>query len=385
MAWMITAYLVGGLIVLIAGAEILVSSAARLATSLGISSLIVGLTVVAFGTSSPELAVSVVSAYKGQAAIAIGNVVGSNIANIAAILGLVSVLSPFTVPRQIVRIEMPIMIGASALLWLMSLNGVVHRWEGLVLVLGLFGYIAFQVFMSRRGEPLPAIELPSAPLPLPRRSRIGDHPLTCLCLGAVGLLMLTYGSRWFVQGAVDFSLLLGVDERVVGLTVVAVGTSLPELATSIVAAIRKERDIAVGNVVGSNIFNIMAVLGCTALLAPTPGLTVASELLRIDIPFMFFLALASALVCYTESKVSRWEGAIFLLYYSAYIGYLALSAVTSRVLQQYEFVLLFVVAPLTAVAFGISFLKEAKALVSHRGGGLVHTVVLPGRDEQYKK
>ncbi len=384
MAWMITAYLVGGLIVLIAGAELLVSSAARLATSLGISSLIVGLTVVAFGTSSPELAVSVVSAYKGQAAIAIGNVVGSNVANIAAILGLVSVVSPFAVHRQIVRIEVPIMIGASAVLWLMSLNGVVHRWEGLVLVLGLLGYIAFQVLMARRGKPL-AVEIPIAPLPLPRRSRIGDHPIACLCLGAVGLLMLTYGSRWFVQGAVDLSLLLGVDERVVGLTVVAVGTSLPELATSIVAAIRKERDIAVGNVVGSNIFNIMAVLGCTALLAPTPGLPVASELLRIDIPFMFFLAVASALVCYTESKVSRWEGAIFLLYYSAYIGYLALSAVTSRVLHQYEFVLLFVVAPLTAVAFAISFFKETKALVSNRGGGLVHTVVLSGRDEQYKK
>jgi len=364
---MIALLLVGGLLVLVAGAEILVRGAARFASSLGISRLIVGLTVVAFGTSAPELAVSIVSAVKGQTEIAVGNVVGSNIANIAAILGLSALASPLAVRRRVVRVEVPLMIAASALMWLVAMNRFISRVEGVGLFLGFLCYIAFQARAARKEQwrLREAGKRPSSPAP--EHKRFFMHPITNLVMAAAGLVLLTAGSHWFVRGAVELALVLGVDKVVVGLTVVALGTSLPELATSLVAALRGERDVAVGNVVGSNVFNILSVLGLAALAAPAGGLPVTEGLLHADIPFMFALAVICLPVVFTGGGVSRWEGGILVFSYVAYIGFLVLSATAPRAVSDYEAVLLFLVGPVIVVALAVSLLREVAGILSRRG------------------
>lgn len=366
MVWMIVFLLVGGLLVLVAGAEILVRSAARFAASLGISRLVVGLTVVAFGTSSPELAVSIVSAFKGQTEIAVGNVVGSNIANVAAILGLSALASPLAVRRRVVRVEVPLMIAASGLMWLMALDRFISRWEGVGLFLGLLWYIAFQVRAARK-EQGRTTEAGKRVLPPAAERTVLTHPITNLGLAAAGLVLLTAGSHWFVRGAVELAHVLGVDKLVVGLTVVALGTSLPELATSVVAALRGEREVAVGNVVGSNVFNILSVLGLTALAEPAGGLPVKEGLLDVDIPFMFALAAVCLPVVFTGGGVSRWEGGVLVFSYLAYIGFLVLSATAHKTLSEYGAIVLFLIGPLIVAALAISSLREVAGIVRRRG------------------
>jgi cation:H+ antiporter len=354
--WMIGLLIVGGLVVLVAGAELLVRGASRLATALGISPLIVGLTVVAFGTSSPELAVSLQSAFNGQPDLAIGNVVGSNILNVLLILGLSALIIPLVVAQQLVRLDVPIMIGASLLVWGLALDSGIERWEGLLLVVLMVGYVVFLVRQSLQ-EKQSAVRAEYEQEYGGNNGRGGRQVGVNLMLVAVGLAMLVLGSRFFVQGASDLARLLGLSDLVIGLTIVALGTSLPEVAASVMAALKGERDIAVGNVVGSNIFNLFFVLALTALFSSN-GVPVSASALSLDLPFMVAVAFACLPIFLTRNLISRWEGALFLGYYIAYTLYLLLDGSGYPAAQQYRTFMLVFVAPLTAATLLVSVWRE---------------------------
>ena len=349
-----------GLVALVAGAEMLVKGASKLALSLGISPLVVGLTVVAFGTSAPELAVSLKSVAAGQADIAFGNVVGSNIFNVLFILGLAAVIAPLAVPAQIIRQEIPIMIGSSLLLIALAWDGTVSRGEGVLLVGLLLGYTSFLVWQSRRA-PRAANDADASGQPATGGAwaRAEGKLFVQLALIAVGLVLLVLGSRWLVDAAVAFARWAGVSELVIGLTIVAAGTSLPEVAASVLASLRGERDIAVGNVVGSNIFNILGVLGIAGLVSPVP-LPVAPAIMAFDGWVMLAAAFACLPVLFTGRIIARWEGALFLGYYVAYTAYVVLAAQGHDALPRFSAVMLWFVLPLTALTLLVTLMTSIK-------------------------
>jgi cation:H+ antiporter len=341
----------GGLAALIAGAELLVRGAAKLAVSAGLSPLVVGLTVVAFGTSSPELAVSVQSAYAGRVDIAIGNVVGSNVFNVLFILGLSALIAPLVVARQVVRQEVPIMIGASLLLYGFAANGAITRLEAGLLFGSLVLYTAFLVVQGRRaGREGDAAADAAAEIGV--GSRWDRHWAVQLGLVGAGLVLLVAGSNWLVDAAVHFARELGVSDLVIGLTIVAAGTSAPEVATSVMATLRGHRDIAVGNVIGSNTFNILGVLGLSGLVAPE-ALAVAPSVTAFDLPVMVVVAVACLPVFFTGYAIARWEGALFMGYYAAYTGYLILYARQHDALSGFSAVMMGFVIPLTVVTLAV--------------------------------
>ncbi len=307
---MIAVLLAAGLAALVAGAGLLVRGASKLAAGLGVPPLIVGLTLVAYGTSAPELAVSLRAAASDQSGLALGNVVGSNIFNVFFVLGASALLRPLVVSLRLVRRDVWIMIGASALLIALGLDGRLGRPDGAVLTAAILLYTAMTIRGARGGDPAP-----------PGETSTGGGGRAWLIHGALtvaGVALLVLGSRWLVQGASAVARALSMSELLIGLTIVAAGTSLPEAATSLFAALRGERDIAVGNVVGSNIFNILGILGPAALLAPR-GIDVPAPALSLDLP----LALAAAVAClpifFTGGRIARWEGCFFLACYAAYV------------------------------------------------------------------
>lgn len=320
MDWMILVLLLGGFVTLLLGAEILVRGASRLAAAMGISPLVIGLTVVAFGTSAPELAINLQSAFNGQANIALGNVVGSNIMNVLIILGLSALIIPLVVNQQLVRQDVPIMLGVTLLVWFMASDGKIGLLDGIILSLGLIGYTAYNVWQSRKETSSEVKEEYDKEFADKKEEHTPSHVLLNLGMLVGGLVLLVFGSDWLVDGAVRLAKLFNVSDLVIGLTIVAIGTSLPELATSIVAAARKERDIAVGNVVGSNIFNLMAVLGLTGLIAPG-GIPIPAAALAFDIPVMVAVAVITLPVFFTGGHmIHRWEGGLFVLLYALYVG-----------------------------------------------------------------
>jgi cation:H+ antiporter len=310
--------IIGGFVVLVFGAEWLVKGASRMALALGMTPLVVGLTVVAFGTSAPELAVSVASAWSGQADLAVGNVVGSNIANILLVLGLSAVVAPLVVHQQLVRLDVPIMLGASVLFYVLALDGRIGLWDSVLLAGGIVAYVAFLVIESRK-ETTPEVLSQYEAGIKPAGTLWSD--LLWMLAGLGGLVL---GAQLLVEGAVSLARTFGVSELMIGLTVLAIGTSLPELATSVVAALRGERDIAVGNVVGSNIFNLLSVIGFTGL-ASWGQLSVSEIALTLDIPVMLGVALLCLPVFRSEFVVTRANGALFLGCYIAYLGWLITS------------------------------------------------------------
>ena len=347
-----------GLVALVAGAEALVRGASRLAIVLGVRPLVVGLTVVAFGTSAPELAVGIDSALTGQPDIALGNVIGSNIANILLVLGLAALVVPVVAATRVVRREIPMMVGASLLLWVIALTGRIERWEGLLLFGGIVVYSALLARSSRRAAPTVRAEFASEFGPAAGR---GSGEITRnIALGAAGLALLIVGARWIVDGAVAMATALGVPEIVVGLTIVAVGTSLPEIATSVAAGLRGHRDIAVGNVVGSCIFNILMVLGATAAVAPVP-VRVSPDLLAVDLPLMVAAALACFPILYTGQRVDRREGALLLALYVAYLGYLGLVATGDPAATGVGSALVLGVVPVVGVVLCIAAFRQWSA------------------------
>lgn len=333
-----------GLVLLVAGAEFLVRGAAGLAVRLGITPLVIGLTVVAFGTSAPELAVSVQAGLAGQSNIAVGNVVGSNIVNVLLILGLSALIVPLVVSQQLVRIDVPLLIGASVLFLLMSLDGRIGLFDGILLFSGIVAYILFALRQSRHESKLVEDEYAQEF----GADKVGKALPLQIVLIVAGLGMLVLGSHWLVDGAVAFARHFGVSELIIGLTIVAIGTSLPELATSVVAALRGERDIAVGNVVGSGIFNILAIAGIAAIVSPG-GLTVAPALIRFDMPVMIAAAVACLPIFAVGHLIPRWEGAVFILCYAAYTSYLILDATQHAMLPAYSSTMLGFVLPLLAM------------------------------------
>lgn len=340
--------LVVGLGLIVAGAEVLVRGASRLATLVGISPLVVGLTVVAYGTSAPEMAVSLQSAFSDQEAISIGNIVGSNIFNVLFILGLSASITPLLVAQQLVKLDVPIMIGVSLVLMVMAYDGEISRTDGILLFAGAVAYTSFLFYQSLWGHGSVLDDEELAELSQqPKQSTLRDWVIN-LALIAGGIGLLTLGSQWLVDGAVAIAQAIGVSQLVIGLTLIALGTSLPEAATSIVASLRGERDIAVGNVIGSNIFNILAVLGIAGCLAPD-GLNVSAAAINFDIPVMIAVAVACLPIFFTDNIIRRWEGALFLGYYAAYAAYLFLDAMNHESLPIFSRVLVTFVIPLTVV------------------------------------
>jgi cation:H+ antiporter len=338
--------LVASLAVLGLGAELLVRGASRLALRFGVSPLVIGLTVVAFGTSSPELAVSVQSGLGGQADIAVGNVVGSNIFNVLAVLGLSALIAPLVVRHQLVRFEVPLVIGLSALTLLLALDGRIGLLDGLLLVGGLIAYTLLVIRQSRRESSALMAEYEQE-FGTPDAGWLAGLPVQiAFVLSGLGLLVL--GATWLVDSAVSIARALDISEAVIGLTIVAAGTSFPELATSVVAAIRGEGDIAVGNVVGSSIFNLLGIVGIAAVATPG-GLSVAPALVNFDIPVMIAVAFACLPIFATGQCIARWEGALFLGYYAVYIVYLILAATRHDALQAFAATMLGFVLPLTGV------------------------------------
>jgi len=343
-----------GLALLSLGAEALVRGASRFAATLGVSSLIVGLTVVAFGTSAPEFVVSMQAAVAGRPDISLGNVIGSNIFNVLLILGMSAIVSPLVVSERIVRHDVPIVIGLSSLVMLLAADGSIGSIEGAGLVALLGVYILFLIWIERR---VPRrVDLPGAP---PRR-RGGRAAAINLLLVFLGLALLVYGSRMLVEGAVEVARLLGLSELVIGLTIVAAGTSMPELATSVVASARKEQDIAVGNIVGSNIFNLLMVLGGSAAIVDG-GIPVPPAAYTFDMPVMIAVAIACLPVFFAGLKISRWEGAVFVLYYVAYVVFLMLDATDHAALPVFTFFMLLFVVPLTVLTFSIVLVRHRRA------------------------
>jgi len=341
-------YLIAGLVLLVAGAEVLVRGAAKLAAQFGIPPLIIGLTVVAFGTSAPETAVSVQAALNGSGDIAIGNVLGSNIANVLLILGVTSLVAPLIVSRQLIRLDVPIMIGASLVTYALAWDGSLSRLDGALLFSAVIAYTAFLIISSRRATAAAtaddefAKEFGLDETPKPYASLINAG------LVVAGLVLLVTGSNFLVEGAVSLARALGLSELVIGLTVIAIGTSLPELATSILAAIRGERDIAVGNIVGSNIFNLLCVLGLASLVSPD-AIGVAANALAFDFPVMIAVALACLPIFFTGYAINRWEGLLFVAYYVAYTVYLVLVSTGRPLAEVFGDAMIGYVVPLTMV------------------------------------
>lgn len=343
-------YFILGLVLLIAGGELLVRGASRLAKRLGVSELVVGLTVVAFGTSSPELVVSTLAALQDQSEIAVGNVVGSNIFNVLFILGLAALLRPLVVARVLVRRDIPVMIASSLLFWFFALDRLISKPEAAVFVVGIVAFTGYTVWASRR-EPA---EPDATPLPPGARNWSVDAASVL-----AGFALLVVGARWLVGAAVLVARALGVDESVIALTVVAAGTSLPEVVTSVVATARGKADIAVGNIVGSNIFNVLCIAGISAMFG-AEGLRVAPAVENFDLPVMIAVAVACLPFLASGHQLARWEGAVFLGYYVLYTTYLVMEVQQHAALPLLGRVTAWFVIPLTVLTMIVIALRSRR-------------------------
>ncbi len=311
---MILLMLVTGLVALFFGAEWLVRGGASLAVRLGVTPLLVGLTVVAYGTSTPELIVSTMAAAKGQGAIAVGNAVGSNIFNIGVILGLTALICPMRVQLQLLKFDAPVMLGVALLFLFFFRDGQIQLWEALVFLVLLVAYTVVNIRLARRQASVEVLQEFGAGVPQPTGSLWKDAGLI-----VAGLAVLVVGSRLFVTGAVDLARLLKLSEAFIGLTIVSVGTSLPELASSLMAAWRKQPDIAIGNVIGSNIYNILAILGVSGVIAPPIN---GQGVSLTDTGVMIGISLVLLVIAWTGFKLRRWEGALLLAIYGGYLWHL---------------------------------------------------------------
>lgn len=311
--------MLAGLAVLIIGGEVLVRGAVGLSAAAKISPLVIGMTVVSFGTSAPELLVSLQSALDGNPGIAIGNVIGSNIANLALVLGVTVLIFPIAAEKQTKQIDYPMMMLASVLFGVFALNNMIDRWEGIVFVAILIGFTVFLIRSSRKNERakleevLDGHEIDAG--------EVKDSLWKSLLFLLIGLIGLYFGSEWFVSGASDLASKFGLSDSVIGVTVVAFGTSAPELVASIVAAVKKQSDISVGNLIGSNIFNIFAVLGVTSTVKPVG---VDQAVINFDIIWMLGIAALMVPVLFLGSRIGRFKGVILLTCYISYIVWIVL-------------------------------------------------------------
>ncbi len=306
-----------GLVALYVGADLMIRGASRLARKLGVNALVIGLTVVAMGTSMPELLVGVVASVRHSGDIAIGNVIGSNVANIALILGVAALIRPIRVQMRLLVREVPLMIFASLAFYVFALDGQLTRGDGLTLLAGFIAYTLYLLEGARRESPAIEVEYQKF---VPAGGSLLNH----LLLTMVGLGTLLAGAHLVVNGAATVAAMLGVSQLAIGLTVVALGTSLPELATAVAASVQDEGDILVGNVVGSNVFNLLPVLGCASLAQP---LDVSDTVVRLQAPVMLAVSILVLPFVWTTLRLTRLEGGIMVAAYTAFVVLLALPSV----------------------------------------------------------
>src|SRR5262245_32423460 len=310
----------GGLVALVVGAEVLVRAGTGLASWLGIRPMVIGLTVVSLGTSVPELAVGIDAALGSNSGLAVGNIVGTNLVNLLLILGLSALLLPIALDGATLRFDLPAMVAAALLLYVLSVDGLLTRRDGVVLLLGGVAYTAGLVLLSRRGaaqggeDPAVTLAGPGDP-PRPRR-----HVVALL----VAIVVVVIGAHLLVDGAVSVARTLGVSDAIIGLTIVAIGTSAPELVTTVVATLRGDRDLAVGNLIGWSIYNVGAVLGLTVVVTPH-GVPVPDEVVAADLGLLVVATAAAVPVFLSGRRVSRIEGGLFVASYVAYLTWLLLT------------------------------------------------------------
>ncbi len=348
--WILVRILVG-VAVLIVGAELLVRGASSIASRFGISPVAIGLTIVAFGTSAPELAVSVGSSLSGEAEVALGNVIGSNIVNILLILGISAIFGGLTIASRVVRLDLPLLMVVSIAVLLMSLDSSISRIDGVILFAGIIVYTAW-LLRASHGETNAVVAESEAAVAEIEGSSANAPMFALVAYIAGGLALLVLGAQVLVDAATEFATNAGVSKMVVGLTVVAVGTSLPELATSMVAAYRGERDIAVGNVVGSNLFNLLSVLGASGIVASS-GVAVADSSLTIDYPVMLASTLVLLPIFWNGFAIKRWEGLVLAAFYVVYVVFLVLDATDHSAAEWFGPAAL-VVAPLAILTFSVA-------------------------------
>lgn len=360
MAWL---WIIGGLVALTFGADVLIKGASNIAARFGVSAIVIGLTIVAFGTSAPEMAVSVNGAFQGQADIAIGNVLGSNILNILLILGLSALISPLLVHKQVIRVELPIMIAAAVFTYFFVIDGKLDRFEGLAAFGLLVVYILFQLRNSveqSRSRSAEDIEAEQALKESVKGSRVWQDWLRI----AVGLGLLVFGADKFVEGAVEIARGFGVSELVIGLTIVAAGTSLPEVATSVIAAIKKQTDIAVGNVIGSNIFNSLGVLGLAGAVSPK-SVEVSAQAVNFDFP----ISIAASLLCFPlflrGFRIGRTEGVGFFAFYVGYVAFLVMDQMGEGPLAGQQALIVQMAFPIVAMLFMVYATRELIKQIRH--------------------
>lgn len=333
---------IGGLVLLVAGGEALVRGASTIAVKLKLSPLIIGLVVVSAATSAPELAVTMDAVYEGQSGLAVGNVIGSNIINILVILGISALISPVVIKRRVLSFDIPVMVGITVLLFALSLDGNISFLDGALLLAGLVFHIVMSITVGRKY--IPAVD--EVPNSLPLNSKPVSIWLALLLL-AIGIGLLVVGAQLLVSGATNIASALGVSDLVIGLTVVAIGTSFPELATVIVAIRRGEKDMAVGNIVGSNIFNIGLVLGLPAVVFEG-GIEVPAAAIALDMPLMLATALALLPIAFTGFVIRRWEGGLFVSLYLAYTLYVILASTEHDAAEGFTSIMLWFALPLVA-------------------------------------
>lgn len=343
-----------GIVILLAGGELLVRHASRLALSIGISPLVVGLTIVAFGTSSPELMSSVYAQWIGESSLAVGNVVGSNIFNTLLILGLSALVAPLVIDSKLLRTEIPLVIGLSVLTGGFAYSEAISRLESGILLVILAGYTTWLIRASGTEATEEGPDLEEASVAVASAPK---HWMVSAGLLVLGLVFVIVGGRFFVGGAVDVARSLGIEEAVIGLTIVAAGTSLPELVTSALASLRGHRDIAVGNVVGSNLFNLTGVLGLAGLVGDS-GLEVTSSILWFDLPVMTAAAIVCLPVFVTGGRIDRWEGGVFTLYYIGYVTYLVLLTTGQPAANPFGQAMLWFVLPLTVLTLVVIGIQQ---------------------------
>jgi cation:H+ antiporter len=333
---------------LIGGAEMLVRSASRLAAAVGMPPLLIALTVVAFGTNAAELAIAIRAVLADRPELSLGDVIGSNIANLLVALGLAAIIIPLVVRNKVIRVDLPIMALESVLAMLLMLDGTLSRTDGVLLGVGLLVYLSFRIRHGWKvGQAAPAGEADQAEHAAAKHPR--HRPVLQMVLLLVSFGLLTISSRWVLDGAVAIAEALGISDVVIGLTVVAIGTSLPEIVTAAVAAWRGQRDIAVGSIVGSNIFNILGILSILGLLSPG-GVVISPIALHLSLPLLIASAIACLPIFVTGHTIARWEGGLFLGVYLAYTAYLILSATGGLPPPRIHITLFILVLPFCAAA-----------------------------------
>lgn len=343
--------LIGGLFCLVIGGEFLVNGSSKVAASLGISPLVIGLTIVAFGTSSPELVVSVQAGLSGHGDMAIANVLGSNIFNILFILGSCALLAPLIVSSQLVRMDVPVMIVSSFILFFMARDGQISGPEGFILMALVVGYTFFLIVTSRRESKAVDEEFSEA---YPEKKLRGFELMKNLFFIAGGIGLLILGGDLLVKSSVIIATSLGVSEAVIGLTIVAAGTSLPEVATSLIATVRGQRDIAIGNIVGSNIFNVLFIIGASSVVSPR-NLNVNAELLAFDFPVMIAACVACLPIFLAGFRITRLDGAVFFLSYIFYLTFLVLRSTEHHFYSDFRNAMIYFILP----ALGLSILGSS--------------------------